>query len=109
MNPDDIAFGKDGTLHITDAGSQDPYWEPRGRIIRIERTAAATVFAADIAADGHMTARGRGQKFIYGFTALAEGIRQSIGGSEAWPFQDPVMCPRCAARAVAPSCRTPRR
>ncbi|MDR7159855.1 SMP-30/gluconolactonase/LRE family protein [Arthrobacter sp. BE255] len=52
MNPDDIAFDKEGNLLITDArGSQDPYWKPQGRLIHINGvTAEATVLAQDLPA-----------------------------------------------------------
>jgi lactonase len=52
MNPDDIAFDKEGNLLVTDArGSQDPYWKPQGRLVRIHgETAEATVLAQDLPA-----------------------------------------------------------
>lgn len=52
MNPDDIAFDEEGHLFITDAaGSQDPYWKPQGRLIRIDGgTSEATVLAQDLPA-----------------------------------------------------------
>lgn len=48
MQPDDIAFGADGALYVTDAaGARDPHWEPSGRIVRIDpATHAATVLAS---------------------------------------------------------------
>jgi lactonase len=48
MQPDDVAFGADGALYVTDAaGAQDPYWEASGRIIRVDPdTAHATVLAS---------------------------------------------------------------
>lgn len=52
MNPDDISFDDEGNLFITDAaGSQDPYWKPQGRLIRIGgESAEATVLAQDLPA-----------------------------------------------------------
>ncbi|WP_285320366.1 SMP-30/gluconolactonase/LRE family protein [Pseudarthrobacter sp. lyk4-40-TYG-27] len=52
MNPDDIAFDRDGNLYVTDAaGSQDPYWKPTGRLVRIDRdTAEGNVLARDLPA-----------------------------------------------------------
>ncbi|TWX34135.1 SMP-30/gluconolactonase/LRE family protein [Frigoribacterium sp. ACAM 257] len=48
MQPDDIAFGADGALYVTDAsGAQDPYWEASGRVIRVDpATGEATVLAS---------------------------------------------------------------
>jgi lactonase len=53
MNPDDIAFDDEGNLYITDSiGAQDPYWDPHGRLIRIDGSgsAEATVLAKDLPA-----------------------------------------------------------
>lgn len=52
MNPDDIAFDEKGNLLVTDArGSQDPYWKPQGRVLRIEaESAEAAVLAQDLPA-----------------------------------------------------------
>jgi lactonase len=52
MNPDDIAFDSDGNLYVTDAaGSQDPYWKPTGRLVRIDKdTAEGNVLAGDLPA-----------------------------------------------------------
>ncbi|WP_207402695.1 SMP-30/gluconolactonase/LRE family protein [Rathayibacter sp. SD072] len=50
MQPDDIAFGRDGALYVTDAaGATAPYWEASGRIVRIDpSTAEATVLASGL-------------------------------------------------------------
>ncbi|KQR89001.1 SMP-30/gluconolactonase/LRE family protein [Microbacterium sp. Leaf179] len=50
MQPDDIAFGEDGALYVTDAaGAQDPYWEATGRIVRVDpSTGAPTVLASEL-------------------------------------------------------------
>ncbi|QHC58807.1 SMP-30/gluconolactonase/LRE family protein [Rathayibacter sp. VKM Ac-2760] len=50
MQPDDIAFGEDGALYVTDAaGAQDPYWEASGRVVRVDpATGAATVLASEL-------------------------------------------------------------
>jgi lactonase len=50
MQPDDIAFGEDGALYVTDAaGAQDPYWEASGRVVRVDpATGAATVLASQL-------------------------------------------------------------
>lgn len=50
MQPDDVAFGADGALYVTDAaGAQDPYWEASGCVIRVEpATGAATVLAGKL-------------------------------------------------------------
>ncbi|MWV48707.1 SMP-30/gluconolactonase/LRE family protein [Rathayibacter sp. VKM Ac-2803] len=50
MQPDDIAFGPDGALYVTDAaGATAPYWEASGRVVRIDpATAEATVLASDL-------------------------------------------------------------
>lgn len=37
MHPDDISFDEEGNLYITDStGYDDAYWEPSGRVIRID-------------------------------------------------------------------------
>lgn len=50
MQPDDIAFGEDGALYVTDAaGAQDPYWDASGRIVRVDpATGAASVLASEL-------------------------------------------------------------
>ncbi|NQX16644.1 SMP-30/gluconolactonase/LRE family protein [Rathayibacter sp. VKM Ac-2857] len=50
MQPDDIAFGRDGALYVTDAaGATAPYWEASGRVIHIDPvTAQATVLASEL-------------------------------------------------------------
>ncbi len=50
MQPDDIAFGDDGALYVTDAsGAQSPYWEPTGRVVRVDPgTGVATVLADEL-------------------------------------------------------------
>lgn len=52
MRPDDVAFDEAGNLFVTDtAGYADPYWEPQGRVVRIDgETAGATVLARDLPA-----------------------------------------------------------
>ncbi|WP_416405505.1 SMP-30/gluconolactonase/LRE family protein [Arthrobacter sp. LFS091] len=52
MNPDDIAFDQEGNLYVTDAaGSQDPYWKPTGRLVRIDKdTAEGNVLAGNMPA-----------------------------------------------------------
>ena len=50
MNPDDLAFDEDGNMYVSDsAGFSDPYWEAKGRVVRIDRdTAEATVLADEL-------------------------------------------------------------
>ncbi|MDU0328432.1 SMP-30/gluconolactonase/LRE family protein [Microbacterium sp. KSW2-21] len=50
MQPDDIAFGRDGALYVTDAaGATAPYWEATGRVVRIDpATAKGTVLASEL-------------------------------------------------------------
>ncbi|WP_309070638.1 SMP-30/gluconolactonase/LRE family protein [Arthrobacter sp.] len=50
MQPDDVSFDMDGNLYVTDAaGARDPYWEPTGRIIRLDGTTGdATVLADEL-------------------------------------------------------------
>ncbi|GAA2078305.1 SMP-30/gluconolactonase/LRE family protein [Microbacterium hatanonis] len=50
MQPDDLSFGPDGSLYITDAaGAQAPYWEPTGRVIRVDsQSGSATVLADEL-------------------------------------------------------------
>ena len=52
MNPDDISFDEAGNLYITDSiGAQEPYWNPQGRLVRIDaRTAEASVLAGSLPA-----------------------------------------------------------
>ncbi|GAA4710291.1 lactonase [Promicromonospora umidemergens] len=52
MRPDDVAFDESGNLYVTDTtGYADPSWEPKGRIVRIDReTAEPTVLARDLPA-----------------------------------------------------------
>jgi lactonase len=52
MRPDDVAFDESGNLFVTDTtGYADPYWEPQGRVVRIDReTAEASVLARDLPA-----------------------------------------------------------
>ncbi len=48
MQPDDIAFGKDGALYVTDAaGAQAPHWEASGRVVRIDPISRAATVLAD--------------------------------------------------------------
>lgn len=50
MQPDDIAFGEDGALYVTDAaGARAPHWEATGRVVRIDPASGeATVLAAEL-------------------------------------------------------------
>lgn len=49
MLPDDIAFGEDGDMFVTDtAGMQSPGWETPGRVIRIGVDGEATVLAENL-------------------------------------------------------------
>ncbi|KZX20571.1 SMP-30/gluconolactonase/LRE family protein [Rathayibacter tanaceti] len=50
MQPDDLTFGADGALYVSDAaGAQDPYWEASGRVIRVDpETGESTVLARDL-------------------------------------------------------------
>lgn len=50
MQPDDISFDTEGNLYVTDAaGARAPYWDAKGRIVRIDgTTATATVLAAHL-------------------------------------------------------------
>ncbi|PDP87329.1 hypothetical protein CQJ94_12675 [Glycomyces fuscus] len=52
MNPDDLAFDEAGNMYVSDStGYSDPAWEPRGRVVRIDRdTAEATVLAEELPA-----------------------------------------------------------
>ncbi|WP_017589624.1 SMP-30/gluconolactonase/LRE family protein [Nocardiopsis ganjiahuensis] len=52
MLPDDLAFDEDGNMYVSDTtGFSDPYWEPQGRVVRIDReTAEATVLADELPA-----------------------------------------------------------
>lgn len=48
MQPDDISFDADGNLYITDAtGARSPYWEAKGRLVRIDGATAEPVVLAD--------------------------------------------------------------
>ncbi len=51
MNPDDLSFAQDGTMYVTDAsGAQNPYWEPTGRLVRVEADGSgASVLASKLA------------------------------------------------------------
>lgn len=50
MNPDDLAFDEDGNMYVSDsAGFSDPYWQARGRVVRIDgQSAEATVLADEL-------------------------------------------------------------
>ncbi|MBR8740796.1 SMP-30/gluconolactonase/LRE family protein [Nocardiopsis sp. MG754419] len=50
MQPDDLAFDEAGHMYVSDStGFDDPVWEPRGRVVRIDRdTAEATVLADEL-------------------------------------------------------------
>ncbi|SHK71310.1 lactonase [Nocardiopsis flavescens] len=65
MLPDDLAFDEAGNLYVTDsAGYDEPFWEARGRVVRIDgETAEATVLAGDLPAPN-------GISFTEDFTGL---------------------------------------
>lgn len=52
MQPDDLAFDEAGNMYVSDSSGFDgPAWEPRGRVVRIDRdTAEATVLAQELPA-----------------------------------------------------------
>lgn len=48
MSPDDISFDEEGNLYITDSsGYDDPYWDPSGRVIRIDAQGEDITVLAD--------------------------------------------------------------
>ncbi|MFC9063583.1 SMP-30/gluconolactonase/LRE family protein, partial [Streptomyces sp. NPDC057074] len=65
MNPDDLAFDRDGNLYVSDSRGMSE-GEPKGRVVRIDRTGKnATVLAAGLAAPNGISfdARYRGLWF----------------------------------------------
>ena len=52
MKPDDLAFDEAGNMYVSDStGHSDPWWEPQGRVVRVDReTAEATVLSEDLPA-----------------------------------------------------------
>jgi len=51
MNPDDIAFDKDGNLYVSDSGGDSSGGAAKGRVIRIDRDGKKTGVLADGLAD----------------------------------------------------------
>ena len=48
MFPDDLAFDESGNLYISDmAGYEEPAWESRGRVVRLDRDTAGAAVLAD--------------------------------------------------------------
>ena len=48
MQPDDISFDADGNLYITDAaGARSPYWEAKGRLVRVDGATGESLVLAD--------------------------------------------------------------
>lgn len=48
MKPDDLAFDEAGNMYVSDStGHSDPFWEPQGRVVRIDGESAEAIVLAE--------------------------------------------------------------